>query len=284
MELVFSPITARAKYVIIVACGPSAERLNPVRLFEASNAGVHIIAVNAAVTWLSVCHSWFSNDPSDKIRYLMRNQRPGVKYYAAVPDDYGKPDAVISTHRAPAEANVHYLHRAGGTGLNNDPIRVVSCSSAYGALGLAWHMQATDVVLIGVDGNTNGYAYVEGRPVGNFNHLPMMFASVIGQITKRGMKIINGSPDSSVSCFTKMDPNAAVNWIIGRTSGLDNTIQPETKVSPVPTRNQHLLGRAHKKQKQQLHGQKLTDVQRTDSRERRLRTSRRRRSVAFLFS
>src|SRR3546814_2104226 len=49
-------------------------------------AGARVIAVNQAILWLPVAHSWFTLDPDDRVRPLMQRPRDGVTYYAAVPD------------------------------------------------------------------------------------------------------------------------------------------------------------------------------------------------------
>lgn len=283
----FGLVTNRAKQVIIVASGPSAERLNPVLLFGAANAGVHIIAVNTSITWLPACHSWFTLDPGPRNRWLMTHQRPGVTYYAAVPDDYGRGDAKCLHHRGQPETDIHWLRRMQGRhGLCISKDSIHSGNSAWGALGLAWHMAPQDIVLIGVDGSSDGYAYVDGKPSRSLRHLPALFASCVGQMTQRGITVVNGSPDSAVDCFARMDPNKAVEWITGRASktAAESSIQPESRQAEKPNRQQVLraLGR---QQKQQLHSQKVhANANGTDSRQRRLRAQRRRRGVTSVLA
>src|SRR3546814_15715679 len=77
-------------------------------------AGARVIAVNQAILWLPVAHSWFTLDPDDRVRPLMQRPRDGVTYYAAVPDDYGQPHAYRRHHRAPAAPGITWLPRLTG--------------------------------------------------------------------------------------------------------------------------------------------------------------------------
>src|SRR3546814_472142 len=151
-------------------------------------AGARVIAVNQAILWLPVAHSWFTLDPDDRVRPLMQRPRDGVTYYAAVPDDYGQPHAYRRNHRAPAEPGITWLHRLTGAGtlkaracLSEDRGAIHTGNSAWGALGLAYHMcrQGMDhrVALLGVDADSAPYAFLSGQPRTPFDHLPALFES-----------------------------------------------------------------------------------------------------------
>jgi hypothetical protein len=220
----FDPITfgsvdcTKASRVLIVATGPSVQAV-PIRNFRiAADAGVHIIGVNGAVRWLPSIHTWFSCDPGPRIRPLMRRQRPGVDYYAAVPADYGSENPKFSSHRGPAERNVTFLRRlprdiSKGFRLSETPDAIRTGNSAYGALGIAYLKHAERIAIVGVDGNRQRYAYLATQPNGGFNHLPGLFRAAIPQFRQRETVIVTGNLKSNVVCFPMMDPVAAIDWL-----------------------------------------------------------------------
>lgn len=213
-------VTARAERVLIVASGPSQRSLVPGAIVAAAANGVHVIAVNNALVWADSAASWFTLDPDQRALPLMRARRAGVVHYAAVPADYGRPDAQIAYHRIAPPSGVIYLRRLTGPGplgcrygLSEDPGAVHTGNSAWGALGLAYLMQAYRVAFVGLDGTRAGYAYGPRRPFRNFAHLPALFASALPQLAARGLEVVNGSPASRVTCFRRVTPQAAVDWI-----------------------------------------------------------------------
>ena len=213
-------VEARAARVLIVASGPSQRSLDVNAVASAAAAGVHVIAVNGALEWAVCALSWFTLDPDRRTLPLMRAGRPGVVHYAAVPEDYGRPEAKVAYHRIPPPPGVIYLRRVVGEGplgsrhgLSEDPGAVHSGNSAWGALGLAWLMGARSVAFLGLDGTREGYAFGPGRPFGGFAHLPALFASALPQIAARGLEVVNGSPGSRVTCFRRTAPQAALDWI-----------------------------------------------------------------------
>lgn len=199
--------------ILIIADGPSLRgadlQIPP---------GVHVIAVNGAVEWAPVVQTFFSLDPSQRIRGYVRNKRAGVRYYLAVPDDYGMASAYDPAHRAPREQGVMFLRRITGCGvrgaaegLSDDPGAIHTGNSAYGALGLAYHWRPRKIALLGVDGTDAGYATRAGSPAWSLSHIPALFESALPQL--RGIQVINGSPQSTVECFPRVPPMEAVEWL-----------------------------------------------------------------------
>lgn len=203
----YQPITHRADRVIVVGTGPSLVNF-------AAPDGVKVIAVNDAVNYIKANY-WFTLDPSPDNMHIMRHQQHGVYYYAAVPHDFGTIRAVSAAMRQPAPANVHYLQRIAGDGVlsaregvppNNYSIN--TGNSAYGALQLAYHMGASKVLMIGVDGYGK-YANGVGAPKGRLDHLPCLFES----LALDGCEVVNGSPKSKIDCFSKMSFEEGLEWI-----------------------------------------------------------------------
>lgn len=206
----------RTDRVVIVATGPSLSQIDPA-VFD--QCGATIIAVNGAVSRVNGAHCFFTCDPSVKVRSLLRSQRPCVRYFAAVPDDFGTRNAAAAVHRPPPESNVTYLRRLTGNGpwkhkpgLSEDRGAIHTGNSAYGALGLAYLMNARRVALFGVDGH-GGYAWGLGGAPNDLSHLDLIFRSALPQLKARSVEVVNASPESAVECFPKVTPRDALAWI-----------------------------------------------------------------------
>jgi len=221
-------VTATARRAAVLACGPSVRGLDLAALARATWAGVQVIAVNRAIGWLpATCDgmaSWFTLDPDAAMRMIMGSPAPGVRYYAAVPDDYGQPNARLVPHRAPAEHAIIYLRRLTGDGpwqcrygLSDDRGAIHTGNSAWGGLGLAWHKARADgdarIALFGVDGTDEPYAFGQGRPRRPLDHLPDLFASALPQLSARGVEVINGSAGSRITCFPRAAAGDALAWL-----------------------------------------------------------------------
>lgn len=214
--LVFGQVEGSAERVLIVATGPSIAGLV---LNRQDFPGVHIIAVKQAIHCVNA-HSWITVDPNIRARAMMKNQREGTKYYAAVPDDYGMPNARLLHHRVTVDPNVIYLHRTVGTGplkakygLSEDRGALHTGNSAWGALGIAYLMGAQKIGFLGLDGSQLPHGVGEGAPRGSLAHLPQLFASALPQLSARGVEVLNGSPQSTIKCFYRVSPQAVLNWI-----------------------------------------------------------------------
>lgn len=215
-------VSEKANLVLIVASGPSVKSLDLTLIDDEFVKRVHIIVVNRSALWFPRYHSFFTLDPDDKTLPIMQNQKEGVTYYAAVPLDYGNSDARIWYHRCDLTPNVKYLQRITGpgylssrAGLSENPMCIHTGNSAYGALGLAYHMKPKKIVLLGVDATPEiGYAYLDGRPRGMLFHLPNLFSSAALQLKEKNIQVLNGSAQSTVICFPRATPNHAVDWLL----------------------------------------------------------------------
>lgn len=172
--------------MFIVASGPSAAG------FIAPD-GVTVICVNGVVGWINRADYWFTLD-CDR-RNLRRCFRPrcSIQYVAAVPGRYALP------------SHVHRFHRVSAPGLSKHRGVIHSGNSAFGAVGLAYHLGARRVALIGVDGTNE--TRVEGGKSGDLSHLPALFESALGQI-----EIVNcGKLDSDL--IPRMTVSEAIEWM-----------------------------------------------------------------------
>lgn len=169
---------------IIVGDGPSARGFVP-------PAGVTVIAVKRTITWLKRADYWFSLDPNHASMNLMRRRVPGVRYVCACDDPDILPDGVEFYRRVAAPPG-NEPRRSGSPewwlwrwsamlGLCERPGHIHSGNSAWGALGLAYHLGARDVLLVGVDGTCDARVS-DGRTPNNLSHLPRLFESAMGQV------------------------------------------------------------------------------------------------------
>lgn len=216
-KVTFGRITQQVSRVLIVATGPSAAGF---QLKRAQLPGVHIMAVKAALLNVEA-HSWITVDPNDRARPMMANQRSGVRYMAAVPDDYGTESPRVFYHRGPAEKNVLYLRRIAGTGelkskdgLSEDPGSIHTGNSAWGALGAAYLMNPEKIGIIGLDANQRAHGIGTGLPRGSLAHLPRLFATAIPQLEERKIEVRNASPNSRVTCFKKCSIKEVLQWLV----------------------------------------------------------------------
>lgn len=190
--------------VCIVGSGPSAEGFNP-------PDGAFVIAVNGAIEWLPRADAWFTLDPSPKNLGRMRNQRQGVKYYAAMAQP---PSNVIGLKRIarqgkePAEEHSPewWLWRWSAiTGLCKQAGKIHTGNSAWGALQLACQMGARKVALVGIDANSK--QRIEGGNPNSLRHLPLLFNSAVGEI-----KMVNcGDMKSRIPKMTIED---GMQWVL----------------------------------------------------------------------
>lgn len=177
--------------MIIVASGPTAAGFLP-------PCDVKTICVNGVIQWIGRTDYWFTLDCTPKNIRNCRNPRRGVSYVAALPERYHLPSHVARMQRITA---------GDSPGLSELPGVIHSGNSAFGALGLAYHLGAKKVVLVGVDGTDQ--RRVEGGRSGNLSHLPALFQSALGQI-----EIVNcGKLDAPM--IPKMTMKDALEWVRG---------------------------------------------------------------------
>lgn len=214
----FDPVTERADAILIVGSGPSAAPLTTLHV----PGHVHIIAVKTAVFGLPRSDSWMTVDCNNRTRkFMLGRRRAGVQYYAAVPENYGTVDATREAHRGPAEPNVHWLNRIcelpiGTYGLAKDPCTIHSGNSAYGALGLAYHMMPRRIGIVGVDLDGANYVWrgpaPHRRPHGDMSHVPKLFESALTDLQDREIEVRSAS-GPLLTAFPRVTVQELVQWL-----------------------------------------------------------------------
>lgn len=201
---------ARASRVLVVASGPSVLPLkrDAERWFERLPRNVTVIAVNGAIEWLPRADYFCSVDTSTLNMTRVANPRPGTIYVMACPPSYPLPAHVIRLVRVERpKVNPRFRldpnHR-GNPGLSETPNMLHTGNSAYGALGLAYFMRPEVIALLGVDGTQA--ERVEGGTPNRLDHLPRLFATAKEQLDRRRIQVLNGSPESLVTCFPRHHP------------------------------------------------------------------------------
>lgn len=149
--------------------------------------------MNGAIDVVERASYFFTLDPSRDNLRRMANRRRGTKYCAALPADHADIAGVYRFERVgdrstrgeePAEQGSPewWVWRWSATpGLSDDPAKINSGNSAWGALGLAHLLGYTEVALVGVDG-TDEPRHNDGGKPNDLTHLGPLFASALAQI------------------------------------------------------------------------------------------------------
>ncbi len=213
----FQEVTQRHDKVLIIGGGESLIGFD----WKLLNSwdGV-VIAINNSVFHLPRVDYWMTVDPmcEGKPQRAMREQKEGVYYYCAFPDRSKIPDG--DTYRT--VEGVHYLERVVPETyeLQEDKSKITTGDSVYGALGLAYHFEASKIVMLGVDVNGGfGHWYDTTEPYNRAwgdkfaayqSNLPKIYAQSVAQFNARDTKVINGCLNSGIDCFDRMKPEEAI--------------------------------------------------------------------------
>lgn len=186
--------------ICIVGDGPSAEILRDKPLPQS----VYVIGVNHASVWLPRCNAYMTCFPDHRQRFLLNNQRQGVRYFAAVPPTYGSAFEKGELF-GPREHNVTFLTRQDEW--SDDGDRCIGGNSVLAALNLACHLSAEKIAIIGLDGD-NRVRVSGGRP-----NLPDNLDAMFGQYGGSA-EVVNGALHSTVTTFPRVSASEAVDWLL----------------------------------------------------------------------
>lgn len=192
--------------VIIVGSGQSARGFVP-------PSGVTVIAVNGAIEWVKRADYFFTLDPSEANMYRLSHQRIGVKYCYAFDHLLNVPNAEYYQRIAgkpfenPEQHTAKWWCNRWGCvlGLSKRIGEIHTGNSAWGALGLAYHLGATKVILVGVDASSD--ERLEGGKPNNLSHLPLLFESALDQV-----QLVNCGAMKSL--VPQMNIREGVSWLM----------------------------------------------------------------------
>lgn len=216
-------VDIQTEKVVIVGRGPSLAGFDFQQL-AALPESVIVICVNQSIEQSPRADVWFTLDPNTPLQKLMRVQRPGTRYFAAVPNDFGRETAKRPSHRHGLPENVTYLRRIDGPGpersqdgLSHSKDAINSGNSGFGALQLAYLMGAKKIVLLGFDGadtarKTGGH-FDSSKKSAYLGHLPQLFNSTAMALDAEGVEVRNSNPESKITCFPRSTPQEALAWL-----------------------------------------------------------------------
>lgn len=194
--------------VAIVADGPSAAPLRHITIPQE----VYVIGVNHASIWLPRCDAYMTANPDHRQRFVMNNQRVGVRYFAAVPMAYGSVLAEGSNH-GPRERNVSFFRQCIEPGMSDDPrycsvgIEGLPRNSVYAALNLACHLGAQRIAIFGMD--CSNAPRVSGGRAGGLHGVPALMEHYDGQA-----QVLNASLSSPVDAFPRVGNDHALTFLL----------------------------------------------------------------------
>lgn len=189
------------KSVAIVADGSSASVFRHLHIPQE----VYVIGVNHASIWLPRVNAYCTCFPDHRQRFLMNNQRQGVRYFAAVPSTYGSAFEKGEMY-GPRERNVTFFNRTNGYGLDHDKTALRGGNSAFAAINLANHLNAKKIALFGVD--LSDKPRVSGG-IPSFPDVLDLFKSYDGSA-----EVVNGSMNSAIKNFPQLSPTLALEWLL----------------------------------------------------------------------
>jgi len=221
--MMFRPVEHRHDKVLIIGGGESLAGFDFDQLKKFKGV---IITVNNVIFHLPRADYWMTIDPMDKNgepQRGMREQFEETYYYCGYPDLEKTP---FDKPFYQEVEGIHYLERIVSEddySLQEDKDKVTTGDSIYGALGLAYHFEAKEIVLLGADGYGFGHWYNKQDPynaqyIPNFktkflDKLPTIYKQSRKQFRERKTKVINGSEKSIIDCFERVSPQEAYNMI-----------------------------------------------------------------------
>lgn len=185
---------------IIVGSGPSAKNFT-------QPEDVVVFQVNGQIEWLNRADHWFTLDFSDVNMKRMKNQREGVKYWAACPRDIKLPDNVNKLVRIQKRTKEEpkdkyspqwYIWRYSCVpGINKNENEINTGNSQWGAIQLAYKLGYKNQYLIGIDCTQE--QRIEGGIGNPLLHLPILLKSATIDI-----KLYSGSNHNDIEGITKI--------------------------------------------------------------------------------
>lgn len=200
--------------IVILGSGPSLDGFNFIRLL-----GREVVAINDA--GLKLCPN-ASTLLSTDARWWM-SVRTGERSLSAFKGAcIVCTDFEFMTAGGISDRRLLYRARKRAMGLSPDPKTLHGVhTGVHAALNYAAHRieageSSGPIVLLGVDLKPDGarkYTYggaVTPRTDGQFARMREALESCVKPLHKRGIAVVNGSPDSALTCWPRCSPEAAL--------------------------------------------------------------------------
>jgi len=111
---------------------------------------------------------------------------------------------------------IRRIAHMGGYRLSRDPGHLAGWCSGSNALNLAYLHGADPIVLLGFDmkpvGNWHSEHKKTTRPDRYEKKYIPFFEAMAPELAKDGIRVLNASPGSALSCFPIIDPEEILNW------------------------------------------------------------------------
>ncbi len=120
----------------------------------------------------------------------------------------------VGTEPAPVP-DLLLLTNSGKDGFDEDPSKVRCANSGYGAIQIAIHAGCKRILLCGFDMHGQRWHGRHPEPLRNpgqdiFPRWIAMFGTLMPALKKRGIEVINCTPNSALRCFPMMDLGEAI--------------------------------------------------------------------------
>jgi hypothetical protein len=192
--------------VAIIGGGPSLIGFDFERL-----RGAHVLAVKTSIFDIPWADAGFGLDMARYMEWRDKLANVQARVYWAVPDEQA------DTAGPPAK-NVTFLRRLDGAGVSTDPGEIYGGgTSGFGAVQIALHKRAKDIVLFGFDYD-GAYTHIINAPArqdpryirrlakstANWLAWSEHFSLYVPYLREHGIRVINACPSSAINCFQKM--------------------------------------------------------------------------------
>jgi hypothetical protein len=187
--------------------------------------GAHVLAVKGSIFDIPWADAGFGLDMPRYMDWRDKLANVQSRVYWAVPVEQ------IDKTGPPPSENVTFLRRLTGEGISEDPGEIFGGgTSGYGALQVALHKRAKDIVLFGFDydpgvavqhmvegkafrHNDQHYVRKMHQSAANWLEWSKHFDTYLPYITEHRISVINACPTSHITCFEKMTLEEGVEYV-----------------------------------------------------------------------
>ena len=204
----YKTINFRHDKVIIIGGGESLKGFDFTRLNDFPGA---IISMNRVIDFLPRSDYWITIDMGADWWLSQLNKNPRCYYFAGIPAEK------LEYHK---NAPVHGLLRVPYFAVNKNEIS--GGNSGYAALNLAYHFEAKQILMLGLDCYGKGHwhpddgiLFEDGNPkcVKAVQNIPNLFSRSVEKFSEKSITVINGSIASLITCFPKLSIEDGLHWI-----------------------------------------------------------------------